>query len=172
MRHDNGESAMRSIGSTFAFAVPVAAALVLAGCSRPDTEGGPTPARVAQDLAARNPAGAVAAPAAPDPAPAATVEITEAARAEAETVFTTRCVVCHGPTGAGEGPTAAALVPKPRNFHDASWQTSVTDAHIEKIIVNGGPAVGKSPLMPPNPDLQAKPAVVGALREKIRNFGK
>lgn len=161
------------IEKTLGIAVPLAAVLVLAGCES-KTEGGPTPARVAQELEANKPAQAPAAqPAAPAAeAPAAPVAVSAEARAEADQIFTSRCVACHGPTGSGEGPTAAALNPKPRNFHDPAWQQSVTDAHLEKIIVAGGPAVGKSPLMPPNPDLQGKPQVVAALREKIRAFGK
>ena len=61
--------------------------------------------------------------------------------------------------------------PKPRNFSNADWQKSVTDGHIEKIILGGGPSVGKSVLMPPNPDLATKPDVVKALRAKVRSLG-
>lgn len=92
--------------------------------------------------------------------------------AEAQQLFKSRCVVCHGDHGAGDGPGAAAIVPKPRAFADAAWQTSVTDEHIKKIIVEGGPAVGKSPGMPPNPDLKAKDDVVTALAKIIRDFKK
>ncbi|MHB1557506.1 MAG: c-type cytochrome [Isosphaeraceae bacterium] len=103
---------------------------------------------------------------------AAKVVITDAARQEAEKVFTSRCVTCHGPNGEGNGPGAAKLEPKPRNYHDAKWQATVSDESIEKTIVYGGAAVGKSPQMVPNPDLGSKPEVVAALREKIRIFGK
>ena len=155
----------------FGLAAALAAVGLVAGCET-KTEGGPTPARVAQELEASRGGGASAAQPAAPAAPAEPVAVTAEARAEAEQIFTSRCVACHGPTGSGEGPTAAALNPKPRNFHDPAWQKSVNDAHIERIIVAGGPAVGKSPLMPPNPDLQTKPAVVAALREKIRGFGQ
>lgn len=96
-------------------------------------------------------------------------EITDALREEAKTIFSTRCTPCHGPEGKGDGPASAGLTPPPRNFGDAEWQASVTDEHIEKIIQFGGAAVGKSPAMPPNPDLTDKP-VVKALREHIRNL--
>jgi hypothetical protein len=79
--------------------------------------------------------------------------------------------MCHGPTGKGDGPAGAALSPKPRDLGDPAWQKSVTDEHIEKIILNGGPAVGKSPLMPANPDLSSKPDVIKALRAMVRGFG-
>jgi hypothetical protein len=81
-------------------------------------------------------------------------------------------VVCHGDHGAGDGPGAAAIVPKPRAFADPEWQSSVTDEHIKKIIVEGGAAVGKSPAMPPNPDLKAKDDVVSALVKVVRDFKK
>jgi mono/diheme cytochrome c family protein len=92
--------------------------------------------------------------------------------AESQTVFLQRCVSCHGAAGAGDGVASASLNPKPRNFQDKSWQKSVTDEHIEKIIVSGGAAVGKSPAMPGNPDLQAKADVVRGLRAKIRSLGE
>ena len=103
-----------------------------------------------------DPAMQAAAPATPD--------------AEARQIFTGRCAVCHGASGSGDGAGAAALNPRPRNFHDATWQTSVTDAQIENIIRVGGAAVGKSAAMPPNPDLASKPAVVTALRVMLRGL--
>lgn len=105
-------------------------------------------------------------------APAFAAEPTAAEREEAKTVFTQRCTVCHGATGAGDGPTAAALNPKPRAFADPAFQAAAKDADIEKVIADGGPSIGKSPLMPPNPDLKAKPGVVAGLREIVRNFKK
>lgn len=97
--------------------------------------------------------------------------VSEAAKAEAKTIYTSRCATCHGTAGKGDGAAAAGLNPKPRDLSEAAWQKSVTDEHIEKIIAMGGPAVGKSPLMPPNPDLTSKPDVVKALRMIVRDFG-
>ena len=94
------------------------------------------------------------------------------ARTEAQQIFATRCVTCHGERGAGDGPAGAALDPRPRNFGEHEWQESVTDEHIERIVVLGGSAVGKSPAMPGNPDLQGKPDVVRALRAHIRELGQ
>lgn len=100
------------------------------------------------------------------------VSISAADRKEAHELFTLRCAACHGQFGRGDGPGAAGLNPKPRNYADTAWQATVTDEEIEKAIVYGGAAVGKSPQMVANPDLQAKPGVVAALREKVRSFGK
>lgn len=99
-------------------------------------------------------------------------QVSPNAQAEAQTIFTGRCVTCHGEHGTGDGPASAGLTPRPRNFQDSAWQESVTDDHIERIIVYGGAAVGKSPTMPPNPDLQNKPDVVTALRQHIRGLGR
>jgi mono/diheme cytochrome c family protein len=61
--------------------------------------------------------------------------------------FQQLCAVCHGPTGAGDGAAAPGLNPKPRALGDAEWQAKVDDAHLRKVIVEGGPAVGLSPMM-------------------------
>lgn len=98
--------------------------------------------------------------------------IDPAAQAEATKIYMQRCTTCHGATGAGDGPGAADLNPKPRNLQDAAWQTSVDDAYIEKIIKLGGAGVGKSAAMPPNPDLATNEPVVKALRAKVRGLKK
>jgi mono/diheme cytochrome c family protein len=107
----------------------------------------------------------------PEEAPMAEAEGGDAAAAEARQIFATRCTTCHGPEGMGDGPGSAGLDPKPRTFHDADWQASVTDDHIAKIIQYGGAAVGKSPTMPGNPDLISKPQVVAALVAHVRSLG-
>jgi len=81
-----------------------------------------------------------------------------------------RCQACHGPAGKGDGPAAPALQPKPRNYADKVWQASVSDARIRKAILDGGGAVGKSPLMPPQGDLSDDPQAVQALVAVIRSF--
>jgi mono/diheme cytochrome c family protein len=90
--------------------------------------------------------------------------------ADARKLFDTKCVVCHGNHGAGDGPGAAALNPKPRAFSDATWQASVTDDQIKKTIVEGGAAVGKSAAMAANPDLADKPEELSALVKIVREF--
>lgn len=92
--------------------------------------------------------------------------------AEAKETYTSRCAACHGADGKGTGAAAAALNPKPRNYADASWQKSVTDDQLRKAIVQGGAGIGKSPLMPANPDLEGKPEVVTGLVSIIRGFSQ
>lgn len=98
-------------------------------------------------------------------------EFSDAVKAEADMVWQTRCSTCHGMEGKGDGAAAVALEPKPRNFGLADWQAGVTDEHIEKIIAEGGQAVGLSLLMPGNPDLVGKPEVIKALRAHVRGLG-
>ncbi len=69
--------------------------------------------------------------------------------AKGKEVFDTKCASCHGSTGKGDGPAAAALPTKPRDLSDASYVSTLTDDHIFKTVKEGGAAVGKSPLMPP-----------------------
>ncbi|HXC50837.1 MAG TPA: c-type cytochrome [Candidatus Limnocylindrales bacterium] len=98
-------------------------------------------------------------------------EIPAAATQEADTVWQQRCSTCHGAGGKGDGAAAAALVPKPRDFTSADWQKSVTDDHLQKVILEGGQSVGLSMLMVPNADLAPKPDVVKALVAHVRGLG-
>lgn len=124
-----------------------------------------------KDAAPAEPKAVEAAPApAPTPAPAAEPEADPVEVAAG--LFKDRCTVCHGATGKGDGEGSAALDPKPRDFTSAEWQASVTDEHIQKIIVYGGMAVGKSPTMPANPDLDAKPEVVAELVKVVRGLAQ
>jgi mono/diheme cytochrome c family protein len=131
-------------------------ALVAAfGCSKkaePPSEGG-------QTSPTEGSAGSAAAPA-------------SKAAFEARRTFQTICATCHGPGGKGDGQAAAALNPKPRNYTDKAWQASVTDDDLKKIILQGGGAVGKSPVMPAQPQLANQPEVVDELVKIIRGFGK
>lgn len=100
------------------------------------------------------------------------IKITDDARAKAGDIFTERCAACHGADGRGNGPAAANLKPKPIDFHNQKWQRSVTDDTMVKAIIFGGRSVGKSSQMAANSDLENEPAIVEALVEKIRSWGK
>lgn len=90
----------------------------------------------------------------------------------ARAMFESICATCHGISGEGNGQAASSLPVKPRNYTDAAWQASVTDAQIKEIIVKGGQAMGKSPLMPANPDLAGDPEKLDGLLKIIRSFKK
>lgn len=95
-----------------------------------------------------------------------------AQESEAKRTFMTVCATCHGADGTGNGPAAESLNPRPRNYTDAAWQASVTDADLKKIILEGGQAVGKSPMMPAQVQLKDKPDVVNELVMIIRGFAR
>ena len=131
------------------------------GCSK-EGGGGPPSAQPAPSK-----------PAVAEPPPAAAPQAAAPSAADlnqAKEIFAGRCTPCHGPQGRGDGPASAALTPKPRNFTDATWQDKVTDEHIERIVLYGGAAVGKSPAMPPNPDLDQYPGIIKGLRAHIRSL--
>jgi mono/diheme cytochrome c family protein len=89
---------------------------------------------------------------------------------DAKAQFESLCFTCHGATGHGDGPGAAILNPKPRSFADVAWQTSVTDDQIKKAIVFGGAAVGKSAMMPAQPQLKGNDALLDGLVQIVRGF--
>ncbi len=89
----------------------------------------------------------------------------------AESVWVSRCAECHGRTGRGDGPGAAALKQKPPDFSDPEWQrVEDDDQELEAVILLGGPPLGYSPEMPANPDLAKTPAVGPLLVKKIRSL--
>ena len=89
---------------------------------------------------------------------------------EAKDIAESRCAMCHGKTGKGDGPNGMTLSPKPQDLTTKDWQKSVSDAQVRSVILKGGGAVGKSPLMPANPDLESKPAVVDELVKIVRSY--
>jgi len=95
-------------------------------------------------------------------------EIPADAVKQADTIWKDRCATCHGANGKGDGALGMQLQPRPRDLTLATWQSSVTDEHIEKVIAGGGQSVGLSMLMPANPDIVSKPDVIKALRAHVR----
>lgn len=87
-------------------------------------------------------------------------------------VWSEECSACHGETGRGDGPQTIELWTQPPNFHDQSWQASVSDARIEKAILEGGTAVGLSRWMPAYPELKNRPDVLEGLSQKIRAWAE
>ena len=59
-------------------------------------------------------------------------------------LFLSRCVMCHGTYGRGDGRVAAALSPKPANL----TVTQLSNAELKSIITKGGAKSGRSPQMP------------------------
>jgi len=57
--------------------------------------------------------------------------------ADAETLFTDNCVLCHGEKGLGDGPGAKTIKVKPANFTDAKMMAAETDGGLYWKMSNG-----------------------------------
>jgi high-affinity iron transporter len=101
-----------------------------------------------------------------EPAPVVAAE----ARATGERLYGERCARCHGASGAGDGPEAASVHPRPQRLTDRVWQANVSNARLRKVLIFGGGSVGKSPRMPGYADLAKQPEVVDALVAIVRSF--
>lgn len=133
----------------------IAVALIAAiaqGCSKEQSPpAASTPPAEAQPAPAAAPAAESAA------APAATTAASEAAASDAGAkVFKTYCETCHGPKGAGDGPAAMGLNPKPASFvtgafkYDPNGNGRKGDVEdIQAIVRDGAAKYGGSPLMTP-----------------------
>jgi mono/diheme cytochrome c family protein len=71
------------------------------------------------------------------------------AAAKATENYQTYCRKCHGEHGKGDGPGAAMLNPKPRDFADCANMQKRSDEELLKVISQGGEAVGMSADMQP-----------------------
>ena len=73
-----------------------------------------------------------------------------ATASETEKVFKFYCAQCHGLEGKGDGPNVTKDFPvSPRNFTNAAEMDKLSDADLKNVIMDGGPSVSKSPMMPP-----------------------
>ncbi len=69
--------------------------------------------------------------------------------ADGKQVYDFYCAQCHGAEGDGKGPNITEdFATSPRNFTESAEMAKLTDADIKNIVLDGGPAVGKSELMP------------------------
>ena len=95
---------------------------------------------------------------------------------EVEKVFKFYCAQCHGLGGKGDGPNVTKDFPvSPRNFTNAKEMNKLTDADIKNVILDGGPAASKSPMMPPWSKTLTEAevdALIGHLRELCACKGK
>ena len=71
--------------------------------------------------------------------------VTAVEAGDGRSLFGERCAGCHGATGAGDGPAAAAFDPPPRNFRDAAFWRDRSGANIRRVVREGKPGT----LMPP-----------------------
>jgi mono/diheme cytochrome c family protein len=102
------------------------------------------------------------------PAPAGgAAASTEVSFAVGEAVFKERCELCHGASGMGDGVGGQALNPKPRNFHDKAYMSTLTDDQIFNTIMNGKAGTAMPPWKGVVSESQAKSLIL-----KVRSFSK
>ena len=63
-------------------------------------------------------------------------------------VYKHYCSICHGNEGHGDGFNSTNLAVPPRNFSAPQFWQQAQDEHLLLAVSKGGPAVGKSVLMP------------------------
>ncbi len=87
------------------------------------------------------------------------------------------CASCHGATGAGDGPAAAALNPKPANFAGGAFRLDTdgdgkagSDADLANVIKNGAAKYGGNVAMPARADFSD--AEIANLIAYIRSLKK
>jgi mono/diheme cytochrome c family protein len=73
----------------------------------------------------------------------------DTAMAKARENYMSYCTKCHGEQGKGDGPGAAMLNPKPRDYTDCKTMQKKSDEEIFKVISEGGEAAGMSADMQP-----------------------
>ena len=60
-------------------------------------------------------------------------------------LFAINCASCHGTDGKGDGPAAAALNPKPRDYTSGYWRYGGGVARIVQTITEGSPGTAMAP---------------------------
>ena len=65
--------------------------------------------------------------------------------AKGKAIYELRCMPCHGTSGAGDGPTAAALTPKPRNFRDPGFWKGRNTEQLRIAVKQGRPGTLMAP---------------------------
>lgn len=126
-------------------ALALAASVSLVGCQPAEEEAAETTPPATESPAAETPAATEgAAPggeqaAAPAGAPAG------ADLAAGEQVFATNCATCHGAQGAGDGPAASALNPKPTNLAAGPYKHVGDFESWKTVIANGVPGTAMAP---------------------------
>lgn len=91
-------------------------------------------------------------------------------KAAARAFYVARCAECHGEGGQGDGPRAPTLRPRPQRLSDRIWQSNVSNARLQRAMLLGGAAVGKSEVMPAFPELRSQPETLAGLVAQLRSF--
>jgi mono/diheme cytochrome c family protein len=68
---------------------------------------------------------------------------------EGRALYARSCAACHGAEARGDGASAAAFATRPADLTDGRLLNRLPDAFLVAVIMNGGPAMGLAPTMPP-----------------------
>lgn len=159
-----------------------------AGCSQgespaPGGQAASSPAAASSPEAAASPAAPTAAqsPAAPTAQTSPATGGTQTAAAPAgggagggggdvqrgQQLFAQNCATCHGTSGKGDGPAAAALNPKPQDLTDDQWKHGGSPEQILQTVTNGVPGTAMvSWASLPEADRRALVAYIQSLQGK------
>jgi mono/diheme cytochrome c family protein len=66
-----------------------------------------------------------------------------------QALYARNCAPCHGPGAKGDGASAAAFATKPTDLTDGRLVNRLPDEFFTIVILDGGPAMGLAPTMPP-----------------------
>ena len=92
------------------------------------------------------------------------------AAADTAQVYRFYCAQCHGLTGKGDGANVTEdFATDPRDFTNKSEMEKLSNADITNVILDGGPSVSKSALMPPWSKTLTE-AEVDGLVQHLRGF--
>lgn len=95
---------------------------------------------------------APASPAVADDQPPA-IAIDAAMMQRGNQVYQMNCAPCHGATGKGDGPGAAALNPRPRDHSNGEYMDKLTDQKLADVVTMGG-IISGYPNMPSSPHIR------------------
>ena len=68
---------------------------------------------------------------------------------EGRALYARNCAACHGAEARGEGASAAAFATRPADLTDGRLLNRLPDGFFVTVIMDGGPAMGLAPTMPP-----------------------
>jgi mono/diheme cytochrome c family protein len=66
-----------------------------------------------------------------------------------QALYARHCAACHGDAAKGDGASAAAFATKPADLTDGRLMNGLPDDFLITVIIDGGPAMGLAPTMPP-----------------------
>lgn len=149
---------------TLTLALALAASISLVGCQPTEEQGAEKTPTATESPAAEAPAGE--APAGEEQAEAPAGAPAGVDLAAGEQIFATNCATCHGAQGAGDGPAASALNPKPTNMAEGPFKHGGDFEGWKNVVANGVPGTAMAPWSGTLSDEQINNVVAYALSLK------